>query len=64
MGIVTFPKKLTGEVRSLIMQAVYEALSDPDLGLELSEKARVRLRKAKLSKSKGIPFPEIRNKYK
>lgn len=63
MDTATFPKRLTGEVKSLIMRAVYEVLGDPDFGLELSEKAERRLRKAGRSNSRGIPAAEIKRKY-
>lgn len=42
----------------LVMQAVYEVMSDPDFGLDLTAKARKRLQAALRSKRKGIPFAE------
>lgn len=63
MSVNTISKNFTGEVKSLIVRAVYEALNDPDLGLELSEKAKQRLRKARYSKSKGVSFAEIKKRY-
>lgn len=60
---LTTQRKLNGEIKSLIMRAVHEVLSDPDFGLELSQKARVRLRKARSSKSRGIPFATTKRKY-
>lgn len=56
-------KKLSSEVKTFIIRAVYEVLNDPDFGLELSEWTKKRLRKARVSKRKGISFSEIKNKY-
>lgn len=65
MSITVLPRKLTGEVKTFIMQAIYETLGDPDFGLELSEGAKKRLRKAKtrLSRQKTVPFLEIKKRY-
>lgn len=57
-------KKTTVELRSLVMQAVSEALNDPDLGLELRDSFKARLRKISRSRSKKtIPLEEIKKKY-
>ncbi|MEK7621995.1 MAG: hypothetical protein AAB415_02340 [Patescibacteria group bacterium] len=50
-------------LRPLIMQAVEEVLSDPDLGLELTEKAKRRLRVVRGRIGVTIPFSQIKNKY-
>ena len=63
MTTITIPKELTKEVKTFIIQAVNEVLNDPDFGLELSEKAKKRLRQALISKRKTISFSEIRKKY-
>ena len=64
MATTTIPKKeLTKEVKIFIVQAINEVLNDPDFGLELSEKAKKRLRQALTLKKKTISFSEIRGKY-
>lgn len=56
-------KKLPGEVKSLIAQAVIDVLNDPDFGLALTEKAKKRLRDASLSGKKMLPLSMIKRKY-
>lgn len=51
------------EIKAFIIQTMYAVLNDPDFGLELSEKAQSRLHRARLQKTKTIPFSEIKNKY-
>ncbi len=63
MATIIIPKELTKEVKTFIVQAVNEVLNDPDFGLELSEKARKRLRQALTPKQKTISFSEIKRKY-
>lgn len=62
MAIDTLPKNLKREVKSLVLQAVGDILSDPDLGLELSKKAKSRLRQSLKSKN-NVPFSEIKRRY-
>jgi len=63
MATTTIPKKLTKEVKAFVIQTIYEVLNDPDFGLELSGKAKKRLRQALISKQKTIPFSEIKKRY-
>ena len=63
MATITIPKKLNKEVKSFIVQAIYEVLNDPDFGLELNEKAKKRLRRALISKQKTISFSEVKKRY-
>ncbi len=56
-------KKLPGEIKSLIAQTVIDVLNDPDFGLELTEKAKRRLRDASLPNKKMIPLSVIKRKY-
>lgn len=65
MSLTILPKKITGEVKTLIMRAIYEVLSDPDLGLELSEEAKKRLRETKTRspRQKTVLFSEIKKRY-
>ncbi|OGY92555.1 MAG: hypothetical protein A3H70_00655 [Candidatus Komeilibacteria bacterium RIFCSPLOWO2_02_FULL_48_11] len=51
------------ELRPFIIQTVSEVLEDPDFGLELSDRAKMRLQQARDSSEKGIPFSEIKRKY-
>jgi len=63
MTTITIPKKLNKEVKSFIVQAIYEVLNDSDFGLELNEKAKKRLRRALISKQKTISFSEVKKRY-
>jgi len=51
------------EIKALIIKTIFEVLNDPDFGLELSEKARSRLRRARLQKATTISLSEIKKKY-
>ena len=62
MALATLPKNLKREVKSLVLQAVGDILNDPDLGLELTKKAKSRLRQSLKSK-KAVSFSEIKRKY-
>lgn len=62
MSTATLPRRVEGETKSLIMQAVNEILSDPDFGLELTKEAKARLKKFARDR-KTIPFSEIKKKY-
>lgn len=50
-------------MRAIIAQALYEIVHDPDFGLELSEKAKRRLRGALQSRKKTMPFRTIKARY-
>ena len=63
MATATISKKITKEMKTFIIQAIYEIISDPDFGLELNEKAKKRIRQALASKQKTISFSEIKKKY-
>ena len=63
MVAITIPRKLNKEVKTFIIQAIYEILNDPDFGLELSEKAKKRLRQSLISKQKTISLLEIKKRY-
>ena len=54
---------VSNEIKALIIKTTVEVLNDPDFGLALSEKARSRLRRARLQKSVTIPLSEIKKKY-
>lgn len=56
-------KELSVETKAAIVRAVCEILDDPDLGLELSARARIRLRKAMSPRGKSVPLSAIREKY-
>ena len=60
----TVKREILGvKVKAFIVQTIREILDDPDLGLELSEKAKKRLRQVSSSNQKTVPFSEIRIKY-
>lgn len=63
MTLATAAKKLPSAVKNLIAQTVIEVLNDPDFGLELTEKAKKRLRDASLSNKKTVPFSVIKRRY-
>lgn len=50
-------------IRREVLVVLREVIDDPDFGLELTEKAKKRLRKAKSSKRKGVSFSEIKKRY-
>lgn len=50
-------------IRREVLTVLREVIDDPDFGLELTEKAKKRLRKAKSSKQKSVSFSEIKKKY-
>lgn len=56
-------KEINAVIRSEIITALREIIDDPDFGLEFTEKAKKRLRKALITKEKGISFSEIKKKY-
>ncbi len=56
-------KNINLEIRSLISNTVYDVLTDPDFGLDLSKKARGRLGQARKSIGAGVPFSVIKKKY-
>ena len=63
MLTTTTKKRLDSEFRALIARAIAEVLTDPDFGLELSEEAKKRLRRALTSRTKTISFSEIKKRY-
>lgn len=54
---------VNSEIKAFVIKTIFEVLNDPDFGLELSEKAKSRLRYAQLRKSTTIPLSEIKKKY-
>lgn len=55
--------KLNKEFKTFVAQIVEEIVTDPDFGLELSEKAKERLRQAKVYKGKTSLLSDIKRKY-
>lgn len=51
------------EIKALIIKTIFEVINDPDFGMELSEKAKSRLHRARIHKGATIPFSEIKKKY-
>lgn len=51
------------ELKPFIVQTVSDVLSDPDFGLELSDRAQARLRQARKAFGKTVAFAEIKRKY-
>ena len=58
-----YKDKTTIEMKSLVMRAVRETLSDPDFGLELDNTVKRRLKKSRLSKSADVSLSEIKKRY-
>lgn len=56
-------KEINTIIRQEIVMVLREIIDDPDFGLEFTEKAKKRLRRALSFKQKGIPFSEIKKKY-
>lgn len=63
MTTETLIRKMPQELKAVISQEIVAILEDPDFGLELSVYAKRRLLVAQKSKSKTIPFSEIKKKY-
>lgn len=59
----TLTKEIKAIVRREVASQIREIFADPEAGFELSEKAKHRLRQARVSKSKTVPFSEIKKKY-
>jgi hypothetical protein len=64
MNSLTINKKLPKEVKTLVVQTVYEVLNDPDFGLELSGQTKRKLRQIEIPRRKNIPFSEIKKKFR
>ncbi len=54
---------LQTKVRVFVVNAIKEVLDDPDFGLELTERAKKRLRQTSRSKRKTISLSEIKRRY-
>lgn len=63
MTTKTAKRTLDAQERVFIVKAVQEVLEDPDFGLELTEEAKKRLEKERVSKQKTISLGEIKRKY-
>lgn len=64
MNILTnLTKKFPKEVKTLVVQTVYEVLNDPDFGLELNNQTKKKFRQIGTSRGKNIPFSEIKKKF-
>ncbi len=64
MSTITIPKKINKKLELSIIRAAYQVLSDPDFGLELSDKAKERLHQALIFNKKTASFSEIKKKYR
>jgi len=47
-------------LKLLVIQTVREILDDPDFGLELTERAKKRLRASRQSNQSGVPFSDVK----
>jgi len=56
-------RQLNPEIKTFIMGAIQEILTDPDFGLELSAEPKRRLGQAPKLRKKAIPLSEIKKKY-
>jgi len=63
MDVTIKERKIEKIVERTIFRILQRVLTDPDFGLELSEKAKKRLRQASVSKQKTVPFSDIKKKY-
>ena len=59
----TIAEQISLPVRAYIASALEELLSDPDLGLELSARAKKRIEKSARGGQKTFSLAEIRKKY-
>ena len=53
---------LNVEMKAFIVQSIHEALTDPDLGFDLTESFKRKLLAAKRSKKPAISLAEVRRK--
>ena len=56
-------KTISGEIKTFISRAVYEAIHDPDFGYVLVEQAQKRLKQVLQKKQKKVSASEIKRKY-
>ena len=49
--------------KALIISVINELINDPDFGLELSPRAKKKLRAAAFSGKRNIPFSEIKKRH-
>jgi hypothetical protein len=63
MATTVFSPKINYEIKRLVAEALYDILNDPDFGLELSARAKKRLRRASAPSRRTISFGEIKRKY-
>ncbi len=55
-------RKINNQIKALVSSAVFDVFNDPDLGLDLSAKARKRLSRSSRN-SKTISLSQIKKKY-
>lgn len=60
---ITKKKDIDPRLRAYIAESVREVLDDPDFGLELSAKAKRRLKQAQTSSAKGISLETLLKRY-
>ncbi len=60
---VTTNKKTDFALKSLILEAVSNVLSDPDYGLEIKSSFEKKLLSRKKDSSKSVSLAEIKKKY-
>lgn len=56
-------KNISPELKAYIAETVYEALHDPDFGMELRPGVKKMLKKASRKNQKWVSFEEIQRKY-
>ena len=55
-------KKIDNQIKALVSSAVFDVFNDPDLGLDLSSKAKKRLSMSSMN-SKTATLSQIKKKY-
>ena len=63
MATATKQQHIASELKAFIAQSIREILDDPDFGLELTERAKKRLRAARKWNGRGISLADVRKKY-
>ena len=61
MNTTTF-KKLDNELKVLVLRTVAEMITDPDFGLELSARAKARLRRARTSRAQTVSLLAVKKR--
>ena len=63
MTTKTTKKILSTQEKAFIVTALQEILEDPDFGMELTEKAKKRLERERVSSQETVSLEELKKNY-